>query len=288
MRPALLRFAREISRRTDGTRMERQDLEEEMAGHLEATFSRLIEEGHTEQEAEELAMSRFGDGKRIGRQIQQALYPYRREMILGLSAGSLLFGFAVFFSVLLTAWSAYIPWLILCSLTGSALLALAVDPPASLNRRFVLNGLFLLQTGVLLSGILLTSAVPGNAGSILAMAGWLLILLAMALVYRTSAYDYRTRRVRLEKHDMAINAANVTTGILSVSISLFILWAYLAFSDGTDRVWMFALIPALFWALTYAAQWLLLAKGRVKTAYGITGLQIAVIAAALALFFRIT
>ncbi|MET3576407.1 permease prefix domain 1-containing protein [Bhargavaea ullalensis] len=287
MRPVFIRFARTIARRTDGTREERQDLTEELAGHLEETFRQLQEEGHPEVVAESIAMKRFGDGRQIGRQIQEALYPYRRGMILTLAAGSLLFGFAGFYAVLLTSWHALTAWLVLSSFVGSVLLAFALDPPAALNRRLALNSLFIFQIGVLLAGTLLTADMAGSAGGALGVAGWLLILLSLALIYRTTAYDYRTSRSKNEKHEIAINAANVTTGIFSLAVSLFFFWAALAFSDGTDRVWMFAFIPAAFWGFTYLAQAMLLNRGRIKIAYGITGIQVAVIITGLLLFFRI-
>lgn len=287
MRPALLRFAKEISDQTDGTRGERRDLAEELAGHLDETFRQLVREGLSDAEAEKQAMLRFGDRRTVGRQIQQALYPYRRAMILSLAAGSLLFGFAVFYAVLFSDWSASPVWLILSSASGGLLLVFAMDPPSPLNRRFALNSMFLLQLAVLLTGTMLVSGSSGKPGGILAAAGWLLILLCLALIYRTSAYDYRTRRASLEKHDITINLMNVTTGVLSVAASLFLLWVYFAFTDGTDRFWLFALVPAGFWALTYLAQGLLLSKGFVKTAYGITGVQLAGLIAGLLLFFRV-
>ena len=62
-------------------------------------------------------MTNFGDEREIGKQLQQAMYPYRREMMLTLSVASLLFAYGVYLCQLFVMGDAHIPWLIVAVLS---------------------------------------------------------------------------------------------------------------------------------------------------------------------------
>lgn len=84
------RFIEGIIRETDSNKEEREDLYEELLSHLECSFIDYQKQGYSEEEAMRTVMTDFGDEREIGKQLQQAMYPYRRGMMLGLSIASLL------------------------------------------------------------------------------------------------------------------------------------------------------------------------------------------------------
>ncbi|WP_224654152.1 permease prefix domain 1-containing protein, partial [Escherichia coli] len=85
---------------------------EELLSHLECSFIDYQKQGLSEEEAMRTAMTNFGEEREIGKQLQQAMYPYRREMMLSLSVASLLFAYSVYACQLFVMGDAHIPWLI--------------------------------------------------------------------------------------------------------------------------------------------------------------------------------
>lgn len=71
--------------------VERADLYEELLIHLELARDEWMMKGKTIDESEDLAIKSFGDSRLFGSQIQQAMFPYRKELLLTLSTASILF-----------------------------------------------------------------------------------------------------------------------------------------------------------------------------------------------------
>ncbi|MEC2056598.1 hypothetical protein I6J18_22280 [Peribacillus psychrosaccharolyticus] len=61
--------------------VERADLYEELLIHLELARDEWMMKGKTIDESEDLAIKSFGDSGLIGSQIQQAMFPYRKEQM---------------------------------------------------------------------------------------------------------------------------------------------------------------------------------------------------------------
>ena len=79
----------------------KRDIYEELLIHLQISRDYLMEEeGLTPEKAEEKAMQLFGLEGEIGSQVQQALFPYRKELMLTLAISSILFTIGVYLSSL--------------------------------------------------------------------------------------------------------------------------------------------------------------------------------------------
>ncbi|WP_412676339.1 permease prefix domain 1-containing protein [Bacillus badius] len=89
--------------------------------HWELSKEELIGEGMNEKEAEWEVMERFGSEREIGCQLQQSIFPYRKELMLTLSVASFFLSVCTCFCCLLRrkymlAGSFYLCLFIHCSL----------------------------------------------------------------------------------------------------------------------------------------------------------------------------
>lgn len=276
MKPAFVRFVTGIVRQTDCNREEREDLYEELLTHLECSFIDYQKKGYSEEEAMRTAMTNFGTEQEVGNQLQEAMYPHRKGMMLGLSVASLLFAYSVYASQLFIMGDAHILWLILAVLIGMAVLFVTVRPVTSLNRRIWMNGLLLVHLFIYFYGLLLATDVlpPYSVG--LTIIAVLIVLLGIILIYRTTIYDYPSKRQALRKDAKRLHFINITLGILVVFATLFFLWAMLLFSE-VSFIFLWLLIPIGLWMLSYAVQMRLLANQRGTWAYAIVFTQIAAV-----------
>lgn len=286
MNSAFHRFVDNIVQQTDAPLDEKEDLYEELIVHLELSYAALLREGYSEQEAECKAMASFGDEKQIGSQIQQAMFPYRKQMLLALVIASLLFSFAVYISQLVVEGDALITWLLLSVSVSVCLLVFSLQPISLLNRRAWINSLLLIHLFIYLLGVGFASSVDAAIAAPLTFLAWGILLLTIALVYRTTIFDYRTRKQKLKKQVMILHALNITWGIFITSATLFFLWAFLAFSTGefNPRILLF-LLPLLIWIIAYIVQIILLSKEKKKSAYMVALLPFIVVLALLFWWF---
>ena len=152
MKSAFQRFVEKIVHQTEAPPDEKEDLYEELLIHLELSYEQLIKDGFSEKEAELKALENFGDVNNIGNQIQQALFPYRKTMMLTLAFASLLFSFISYSSQLFVEGDAYITWLVLSVVVSTFLLIFSLQPLPILNRRIWVNSLLLLHLFIYLFG----------------------------------------------------------------------------------------------------------------------------------------
>ncbi|MFC5602849.1 permease prefix domain 1-containing protein [Sporosarcina koreensis] len=271
------RFVEGIVRETDSNQEEREDLYEELLSHLECSFKDYQKQGYSNEEAMRTVMTNFGDERKIGQQLQQAMYPYRREMMLGLSVASLLYAYGVYLSQLLIMGDAHILWLVVAVLSSTALLLLTVRPVSSLNRRLWMNSLLLIHILIFFYGLLLATDVYHPVSIGLTIIASLILLLAIVLVYRTTIYDFSSNRQRSAKDAKRLHFINITTGIFVVFVILFFLWAFLFFSAEMSPAVFIIFIPLVIWIVSYASQMHLLSRQKKKWAYSIAIIQTAII-----------
>ncbi|ARD47769.1 hypothetical protein SporoP37_06215 [Sporosarcina sp. P37] len=284
MIPAFERFISIVVKQTDCNAEEREDLKEELLSHLYCAYEDLQKQGYPEEEAMKMAMENFGDEKEVGKQLQHAMYPYRREMMIGLAGVSLLFIYSTYLLQLFIIGDAEMIWLCLAVLVSASILTLTMHPVAALNRRLMVNGLLIAHILLAIYGSLLAGYVDSPYSSILVWLWIGIILFSIILVYRTTIYDYPSSSQTLQKDAKRIHFVNLTVGLLVMALSLFLLWAFMIFAAEMSASLLLLAIPLVIWAVLYAIQLRLLAAHRKKTAYSVAAFQLLSIVAVIVIW----
>lgn len=275
MTPVFKRYVEQIVQQTDAPPDEKEDLREELLIHLELSYAQLIKEGYSEQQAQRTVLENFGASKIIGNQIQEAMFPYRKAMMLTLAVASLLFSFIVFLSQLFLEGDAHIAWLILSVVVSSCLLTFTLQPMPILNRRILVNSLLLIHLFVYLFGMLMAMSVESNVSIPLTFSAWFIVLLTIVLIYRTTIFDYQFSKQTLKKQVKILHALNITAGIFIIAGTLFFLWAVLAFASLELSPSMFLIfVPLLIWIISYILGMQLIAKNKKRGAYIVTAIPL--------------
>ncbi|WP_066194620.1 MULTISPECIES: hypothetical protein [Gracilibacillus] len=269
-------YVERIVAHTDCNKADRDDLYEEMLIHLTILRDEHREQGKGLKEANQMAMKSFGKEADLGDQFQQAMFPYRKELLLLLALLGFIFTIGQFLYMMMAE-----QVVLLYSLTGiighSAVLFFALNKEFPVNRKLwlglalLLNFLLLLWNGSLLSG---------NNG-VLFVAYLLILILNVFLLYRTvltyptNTSNKKTRRV--------IHAVNITLGILTILPAAYIYAMAIGF--GAPQTMFFYLLgPIIGWIILYSAQ-VLLARRYPKTSLGSLVLSLGMLSAILWLPF---
>lgn len=266
-------FISKVVKQTDGNAEEREDLTEELLSHLYCAYEDLQKQGFSQEEAMKMAMANFGDEKEVGKQLQHALYPYRREMMLILVTTSLFFIYSTYSLQLFIRGDAEIIWLCLAVSISAAILTVTLHPIAALDRRLIVNTLLIGHTLLSIYGSLLASDLDATYSIPLTLFSYAIVVFSIVLVYRTTIYDFPSSKQPLEKDARRIHFINITIGLVVMALSLFLLWAFMIFAEEVKATLLFFSIPLIMWAITYAIQLRLLASRHKKWAYSITGFQ---------------
>ncbi len=264
MKSKLEQYVENIVRHTESSKKEKEDLYEELLIHLQLSRDFLIdEEGLTPKEAEEKAMLQFGLEGEIGSQIQQALFPYRKELMLTLGISSILFTISIYLISLFIKGDAYIGWLCISMALSSLLLFLPLNQHFHINKKLWLNGLLVLHTLGQLYGWLITSQLDQSTTTVgLMIWVWLNIALSLGLVYRTTLYDYSSD----EKNMKVLHGMNITTGIIISGISLVFIVGGLIMIGKFHFIMLVMASPILIWVGLYVAQ-MKIAKKSTRVAF---------------------
>lgn len=274
-------FVDKIVKQAGGSQNEKDDLYEELMIHLEISTEQFINEGFTKEQAEQKAMEHFGDAGEIGNQIQQAMFPFRKRMMLILATVSLVFSFGTFIAQLLLGNNTLIIWLIVSIVNSSLMLISAIKSVPYLKRRFWLNTIYIIHLFAYSYGWMLASDMEHSISIVLTLLSWFIILLAVALLYLTTINDYHSSMQTLYKQANRLHVLNMTTGIVLVITTLFFLWGILAFGEW-EKSMIKIFIPLLIWMIAYILQISLLPKYR-KVSYAIAMIPILILAGTIVL-----
>lgn len=268
MNPTFHHFVDKIVKQTDGNQAGKDDLYEELMVHLEMSSEQFIQEGFTEKQAEQKAMEHFGGAEEIGSQIQRAMFPFRKEMLLTLAIASIICSFSIYLAWLLLENHAVIGWLVISIITSSSLFVTAVRPTCYLSRRIWLNTFLIIHVFLYVYGALLASGIDNPISIALTLLSWPIILLGIVLLYLITLNNYQPSKHRLHKHFRTLHILNLTAGIILVCATLFFLWGILVFSGEITLRVLIVFIPLVIWLIAYILQINLLPKNE-KIAYAI-------------------
>lgn len=258
MKSKLEQYVENIVRHTECSKKEKEDLFEELLIHLELSRDRFIEEGLSTEEAEKKAMELFGAEGEIGSQLQQAIFPYRKELMLTLALSSILFTISNYSVSLFVEGDAYIGWLIVSMFLSSMLLFLPLNQHFHLNKKLWLNALLVVHILGQLYGWLIADQLQHGSSTGLVIWVWLNIALAIGLVYRTTIYDFSAD----EKHMKILHGMNITSGILIIGASLFFIVGGLIMIGTLHPMMLLFASPIVIWIVLYTVQLAVVKKSK--------------------------
>jgi hypothetical protein len=267
MKSKLEQYVENIVRHTECSKEEKEDLFEELLVHLELSRDEFLKEGLSQDEAEKKAMAVFGAEGEIGSQIQQAIFPYRKELMLTLAVSSLLFTISNYTVSLFVEGDAFIGWLLFSMVISGMLLFLPLNQHIHLNKKTWLNALLVLHIFGQLYGWLIASQLPNETNIGLTIWVWLNLALTIGLVYRTTIYDYSP-----EKNYMKIlHGLNITSGFIIIGASLFFIGGGLIMIGSFHPMMLVFATPIVLWIVLYMVQLEVVKKSK-KAAFAISSL----------------
>lgn len=279
----LKNYVQQITDEIDGTEEEKADIAEELLTHLQMLKADLIEEGKSEEAAEQLALQHFGASKTIGKEMQQAMFPYRKKALLVLGAVSLAVSFTLYAVGLLLLKDAYIGWLLGIVVTSTLLLLIPSGFLPKLERKAWLLFLLIIHLLFLCYGYLISGSMDTSASIFLHIPLLAVIITTVILLYRIVIFDYPAYTAAIRW----MHLFNMTLGIGYTGITFFTLWVMLAFFQNIHPfAYAASLIPVVFWGLTYYLQIQFLKKEKQITAYILTGISSSLLLLIVWVFFR--
>ncbi len=247
-------YIKQIIREIDGSDMEKADIAEEIAIHLQLTSDHFVEAGYEKKEAEKLAMNEFGKTNEIGKQMQEAMFPFRKLMFMILVVSSFLYAYIAYSIKLFSEGDAHIGWLIMAVISSSLLLLFVLRVFPKLDRKLTLNSMLIIHIFTFAYGTFLASSWDNDFSYILSIFAWAIVLFTLGLIYRTTIVDSQKEATSLSKHTKIIHFLNITFGVFIIIGTLFFLWALLAFGEEFYLRMTLIFIPFLIWLVTYYIQ----------------------------------
>ncbi|GAK08447.1 permease prefix domain 1-containing protein [Geomicrobium sp. JCM 19038] len=240
-------FVARIVQQTDGSRAEHEDLYEELLTHLEDLKEDKMSNGKSEKEAEEEAMTEFGKESVLGDQIQQAKFPFRREMFLGFVFGSFLWMCALFVHIVVSEQMAVYS---LFTIFIGQIAVLVI----SLNQRFVLRRKLWMNMALLVHLVLfILFGLTGLYTQAMSfhVLFYVLILFNIALIYLTTlSYNASSKEVRTRRY---FHSVQLTTGFIIAAFNVTMSFGAMIFV-GMNIILLNYALPIVVWALSYVLQ----------------------------------
>lgn len=249
MSEELEKYVERIVEQTDCSKSEREDLFEEMLIHLSISRDEEIDKGKSEKEASQMAMKSFGKEAELGDQLQQAMFPYRKELLMLLSILGFAFTVGQYLYVMMADQAALL--YVLTGLIGhSAVLFFALNQVFPVNRKLWLGLALLLNLLLLLwNGIVMSLAI--HTHFMVLMGYVLMLLLNIYLLYRTVlTYQVNSRHKKARR---TIHTVNITLGLLTALPTAYMYFMFLGFG-GPARMLFYFFGPVVGWIILYIVQ----------------------------------
>ncbi|WP_251550231.1 permease prefix domain 1-containing protein [Neobacillus muris] len=254
MMKLLENYVEKIVAGIDGTPEDKADMAEEMLVHLELLTEEYIEKGLSEQEAAKMAIKQFGDDEKIGREMQQVLYPYRKQLFIFLAILSLFSSSGLYLAHLLMKGDAEYDWLFVSISLGTVLLVLAFSHfRSTLRKRW---SIVVLVFHLLLWSYGLLGAANLSGGlieSILLLLTWLNLIFTAILLYQTALLP-GAQETKVPAGKKVIHILYITTGLIICAACLFFIYGGLVMIGKLHFMMLIFITPLIIWGALYRLQ----------------------------------
>lgn len=245
-------YIKKIVDHTDCTKDEKEDLAEELTVHLEILMEENMKLGMSEQEAIQEAIRVFGSENTVGDQLQQAMFPYRRELLITISLSFIALSFAAYSVYLFNVQEASNVELLINVFIGLGLLTATVSSTFNTRRKLVINSLLVLALlGSAMNGLML-AYTDHYFTQFLLFLDYGVILAIIVMLYLTTLHSTYFNKP-FSKLQKLMHFTNITAGLVILAATLFFVWSILLFG-GMSWGLTFIFIPLLIWIILYIIQ----------------------------------
>lgn len=251
-------YVKQLILQMDVDANDEQDIYEELVTHLELSKKQFIQSGLNEKDAEKKAMAQFGNPKKIGEEIQDAMFPMRRFLLSLTAYLSIAYAFFAYSAQLFYEGYAHFVWLILAIVFSVCLWFMAEHIGRFFRSLPIRVTVHIGHILIFLYGSFLLSAIDAFVAG-LSLVAWFIMLLSILGIYQLAIYNYRNGTDKQSKQIIIIHVINITLGIFYIGFFLFFTWGVLLFSEGyaevfgTLRFYMF-IATLLVWIICYYVQ----------------------------------
>ncbi|WP_017754156.1 permease prefix domain 1-containing protein [Calidifontibacillus oryziterrae] len=248
----LEQYITEILANVECNDIERADLKEELLTHLAEAKFELMQKGLSEQEAEEQAIQGFGKAERLGNNLQRSMYPYRKNLLLFIGFGTIVFSLACYFhNVIMFSDNTYIV-LALSILIGSMIVFAAVNPVYFSNRKIAMNVLLISLFPFYFINFLIIDTMSNWYIPLLNVLGFLLVISSIWMIFLTALKPPTNKRVdeKTLKRRKIVHVINITIGIIAIGFSMLFSFGVLIFAGPNPVLFVPAAI-IFAWGLLY-------------------------------------
>ncbi len=247
-------YIKKIVDHTDCTKEEKEDLTEELTVHLEILTEENMKLGISEKDAIQAAIQTFGSENVIGRELQQAMFPYRRELLVTLSLSFIAMTFASFTLYLINFQEALNIEMTINVSVGLSLLFTTVSSTFNAKRKLVINSLLILTLlGSIMNSLTLGSFANSATTLFLVFSNYALLVTLVIMLYVTTLHSgYKDKP--LTSLRKIVHFVNITFGLMLLAATLFFLWATFLFASEVSIALLLLFIPLIIWMCLYAIQ----------------------------------
>lgn len=247
------KYIKKIVDQTDCTKAEKEDLTEELTTHLEILLEEQLDKGLSENEAIQESIKQFGSENFIGEQLQQAMFPYRRELLVILGLSFIVLSFSIFYYVLFFEQEALNTELIINVFVGSSLLLITLSNTFNSKRKLLTNCIITLAIICsVLNGLTIGFTEAQYLTTFISICNYVLILGFIIMLYIITLRNGKAN-LPLPTLRKQIHAVNITAGLVLLGVSMFFIAGFLMMV-GWNIMMLVMLIPLCIWLYLYILQ----------------------------------
>lgn len=239
----------------------KNDLKTEIAFHINSKKDDYQVKGYNKDQAAESALSDFGEIKKVGKELNRAIFPFRKSFLMILASTSLLF--SILISIFMYIFHDIVPytWLLIATLTNISFFYFVKKPSKAAAYRLLLTGLLLLNFLINFYGFILMDSLMQS--KLLYFSLFILFLINSFLIFSQiymgamfQPVSEKLQSLSNQKRKISL-LTNIITGIVVLCIALIGLTGYIIFVP-----YSFPTIPLLLIIL-----WLILLIFQLKSSH---------------------
>lgn len=247
---------------------EREDIREELLTHLNDSKMYFIHKGYSKSQAEKKALAQFGEANGIGKELQEAMYPFQRSLLYVIGLAMIVYGALFYLNMAFNGHELIPGWLAIHLIIGSIIVLCAINISFIGRHFYVLHMMTVVALAWLGFNIMVVETQPGGRSIFFGI--YLLILIGLNLVYMFRNSYYSTKGSQMNSNEtLTIKLSyilNLVYGMLLIAVSLFYVWVALIFS-GISWYVTLPLIPFIAWLIFYKFQMHYIAKKPIRAIF---------------------